>query len=80
MTQTNDKSAEKPHIKVWNFADAPEEYRALSGHGGDEDWVAHIPVHLVDRYIPWLEDEMFGNSVEEHTLDDGSKIKIVAHA
>lgn len=32
-----------PPILVWRFYDAPEEYRALSGHGGDEDWLAFVP-------------------------------------
>ncbi len=32
---SNNKSA----ILVWAWSDAPEEFRALSTHGGDEDWV-----------------------------------------
>ena len=32
-----------PAILVWRWADAPDELRALSGHGGDEDWVAVLP-------------------------------------
>lgn len=35
------------HITVWRFDDAPEEYRNLSTHGGDEDWVIFVPQELV---------------------------------
>lgn len=34
---------EKEPIKVWEWSDAPEEFRALSTHGGDEDWVVFVP-------------------------------------
>ena len=45
-------------ILVFHFEDAPEALRQLSGHGGDEDWIAVVPPELVDvdPYIPWLED------------------------
>lgn len=33
-------------IKVWPFYDAPEEFQALSRHGGDEDWVAFVPLSI----------------------------------
>lgn len=41
-------------IRVWRFEDAPEVCRALSEHGGDEDWLAAVPLDE-DDYIPWLE-------------------------
>ena len=45
------------HIKVWPFHDAPEQYQALSGNGGDEDWLALVPLDWREtQYIPWLED------------------------
>jgi len=31
------------HIRVWAWKDAPEELKALSQHGGDEDWLALLP-------------------------------------
>ena len=33
----------KPPIHVWPFHDAPQAYRDMSPHGGDEDWIALIP-------------------------------------
>ncbi len=69
-------------IKVWRFDDAPEEYRALSEHGGDEDWVALLPPGYVDDYIGWMEDgSSFGCcNVSSHTLPDGWQVRIGAHA
>ena len=47
-------------ILVWKFHEAPDELKALSDNGGDEDWLALIPRHLKDAYIPWLEVGPFG--------------------
>jgi hypothetical protein len=73
-------SKRKP-VQVWAWDDAPEEYRELSGHGGDEDWVALIPEHLYeDRYqIPWLE-ALGVCDVEFHPIPTGEAIAIGAHA
>lgn len=69
-------------ILVWSFDDAPEEYRALSPHGGDEDWLALIPADLNDAYIPWMETgSTFGCcDVSEHNLADGRQVRIGAHS
>ncbi len=69
-------------IRVWRWRDAPEDLRLLSPHGGDEDWVALIPSVLEDKWVPWAEDgTAFGCcSVSEHTLPDGSVVRIGAHA
>lgn len=69
-------------ITVWRFADAPAEWRALSPHGGDEDWLALVPAVLGGSWIPWLEDGgPFGRcEVSIHLLSDGSRIYIGAHA
>jgi hypothetical protein len=40
----------KNAILVWPFHDAPEELKALSTNGGDEDWVALVPAKLVKDY------------------------------
>lgn len=69
------------HIHIWPFDEAPEEYRALSTAGGDEDWVALVPGHLADT-IPWLEEGTpFGCcSVNRFGLKTGDVIFIGAHA
>lgn len=66
-------------IIVWYWKDAPVKYKALSPHGGDEDWVAFVPNDIM---IPMWMDEgtPFGCcSVSEHEIDGGT-IVIGAHA
>jgi hypothetical protein len=68
-------------IRVWQFRDAPAELRELSQHGGDEDWLAHVPAALVQCYLPWLEGRSFGAcDVSQHAFPDGSRVYIGAHA
>jgi hypothetical protein len=69
-------------ILIWRFHDAPEEYRNLSEHGGDEDWIAVLPAAMAGAWIPWLESgSSFGCcDVSEHPLPDGRKVLIGAHA
>lgn len=71
----------KNPILVWEFEDAPEEYKALSDHGGDEDWLALVPASYKDIWIGWLESETrFGSSrVGVYELPDGSTVHIGAH-
>lgn len=79
---------QKPPIQVWRFEDAPAELRAMSDHGGDEDWVALVPLDCVDpemgpEWVPgWAEDGTpFGCcSVSRFKLDDGSLVLIGSHA
>lgn len=75
MTTTNP-------ILVWPFDEAPQEYRDLSDHGGDEDGLALVPVEHAGKWIPWLEEgRAFGRcSVSKHALPDGSAVYIGAHA
>lgn len=35
-------------IIIWRWVDAPAELKALSTHGGDEDWLAVVPRVLCD--------------------------------
>lgn len=74
----------KMAILVWKFHDAPKHLRALSGHGGDEDWLAVVPDHYADTYIGWAEEgTAFGCcDVErhEHPHNPGSVVLIGAHA
>lgn len=37
-------------IRVWNFYDAPEEFRSLSTNGGDEDWIAVLPPGYMEKH------------------------------
>lgn len=47
-------------ILVWAFEDAPEELRALSNNGGDEDWLALVPMDYGTDYVSWIESGPFG--------------------
>lgn len=64
-------------IKVWRFADAPKEYRELSEHGGDEDWVIFVPDTLADEYLDWLESYVHYSEPQQV---DGGNLYITAHA
>lgn len=68
-------------IKVWRFGDAPAEYKLFSPHGGDEDWVAFVPLSMLDTWIPWMEEGTpFGCcSVSKHPVR-GGEVRIGAHA
>jgi len=72
----------EPVIRVWRFEDAPAEYQALSPHGGDEDWVAHVPAALANEWIGWMDEgSSFGCfDVSRHPQPDGSEVRIGAHA
>jgi hypothetical protein len=68
-------------VKVWAFCEAPEELQRLSGHGGDEDWLALAPPGYKGHYLSWAECDHFGcASVEQHELADGSVVYIGAHS
>jgi hypothetical protein len=73
------------HVRIWQFSYAPLDFRELSQHGGDEDWLIHVPANMMEMYMPWLENGIrqgwFGCSdVSEHPQPDGSRIYIGAHA
>lgn len=67
-------------ITVWEFDNAPKEYRDLSTNGGDEDWIAFVPTHLKDAWIPWLEEGPFGCAGVQERPVDGGAIRIGSHA
>lgn len=71
-------------IKVWRFHNAPDEYKALSDNGGDEDWLAFVPSVIYDNeYIGWLEEGMspaFGCCCIDHIKVADGVVVIGAHA
>lgn len=93
---TTDSAATPPPIKnrslqpaelaravfVWSYYDAPQVYRHLSPHGGDEDWLAWIPPALAEEDYPWMASGSFFGccDVSEHELADGALVRIGAHA
>lgn len=74
--------AQAHSIHVWKFSEAPEQFRRLSTHGGDEDWLALVPEEMAGQYIPWMEEgSPFGVcSVSEHKLEGGCIVRIGTHA
>ncbi len=66
-------------ISVWDFHDAPEEFRRMSTHGGDEDGVALIPAAVTEPH--WLERLWSAYGDEDRVLlPDGSMVIIWAHS
>jgi len=62
-------------ILLWHFADAPEVFRRLSPHGGDEDFVALVPAGVdPPGWTLWWQD------VTRHELADGAVLLIGVHA
>jgi hypothetical protein len=72
-------------LRVWVFHQAPEPLKALSEHGGDEDWLLLIPARYDGDFfcrIAWAESgTAFGRyDVSEHLLPNGWEVRIGAHA
>ena len=68
-------------ILVWRFYEAPQEFQALSGHGGDEDWLAFIPDAFGDEWIGWLDSSTsFGVCETTRHPVEGGLVYIGAHA
>jgi len=71
----------KGPIMVWPYHEAPQALKALSPHGGDEDWLAHVPYWFANTYISWIEGGNFGVcDVSRHEIADGSVVFIGAHS
>lgn len=67
-------------IRVWTFADAPQELRALMGRGGNENWIAVVPATYEDRhYVEWLDPGYFGPNVDTRKLADGTTVYLAYH-
>ncbi len=75
-------------ILVWQWDDAPDELRALSQHGGDEDWVAFVPWEAWEiagrdlSNIRWLNSRGFSCvEIEMYCSEDGEGMVFVgAHS
>jgi hypothetical protein len=74
------REAQGKTILVWKFYDAPGELRALSYHGGDEDYIGLVPEEVGQP--AWMESgTSFGCcDVSEHRYEDGRLVFIGAHA
>jgi hypothetical protein len=66
-------------VRIWRWWSAPGELRRLSDHGGDEDWVCLVPKEMTDDYLPFI-NSLGVCRVSEHSLADGRKVFIGAHA
>lgn len=71
-------------IKIWRFDEAPEEYRQMSEHGGDEDYIALVPLaykHRDDSLV-WKIEEMglLGCCSTDRYEVDAGVVYIGAHA
>jgi hypothetical protein len=84
-------SEERNHIKIWLWRDAPEEYRDLSRHSGDEDWVMLVGRGVNDWYKlpPTIRDVVEGSDsnysgiwgdTDHHMMENGDIIVIFAHS
>ena len=77
-------------IRLWHWADAPQAYRDMSIHGGDEDWVMYCPVVLRGTGGPvglWPVTDSDEDSyvdgyghVDRYDLPNGDLVVIFAHA
>jgi hypothetical protein len=52
-------------IFMWNFKDAPEEFKNISTNGGDEDWVALVPEKA---YFPFIHLNSFDSDSRPQKL------------
>ena len=68
-------------IKIWRWEDAPQKYKELSKHGGDEDWVAFVPKKINIDFITWM-DEGTGFAPCDYSdhLVKGGIVRIGVHA
>jgi hypothetical protein len=66
------------HATVWRFEDAPEPYRALSQHGGDEDWIIVVPSAKHELGVDLAEELMVCDYSEQNLGEE--IVFITAHA
>jgi hypothetical protein len=68
-------------IMLWRFSDAPKEFRDLSNHGGDEDWLLLVPPEYIEDDLEWIyANAQFGCcDFSKHPVAGGA-VYIGAHA
>ncbi len=71
------EASAEPSIRVWAFHEAPACYRALSGNGGDELWLALLPGRYRNHTPDWIQSGSFAwANVETHELPTGEIVCI----
>lgn len=79
----------KEGIVIWRWEDAPEEYKAICNHAGDEEWMLHCPASCLGKYYPLaLESVISGDEdsylsgfghVNRCVLENGDIVVSFAH-
>lgn len=81
-----------PCVQVWKWDQAPEEWKKLSTHGGDEDWLALVPTVMLAEdqkeselwWMRWYPEVNEGGRVSRRKDTEGApegfEIWIGAHA
>ncbi len=67
-------------IQIWNFDDAPKEYKDMSENGGDEDYIAFIPRSMIHTVAYSLFISKLQNENTEYHFASNGFIVIVSHA
>lgn len=67
-------------IMAWPFDESPIEFRALSAHGGNETWMAVLP--LGTARPSWMDvgTDFAPGALSEHPQDNGTTVVIGAGA
>ena len=71
----------KKFITIYDWDDAPKELKDLSTSGGDEDWIAIIPIHINDKHfgVSFLQTPSFSCIGESQVIDLHDNNDIVTH-
>jgi hypothetical protein len=65
-------------IEIWEWSQAPEEFKTLSCHGGDEEGIAFVPQGVQTPH--WLENLWRGNGEPQIENTFWGTVYIWAHA
>ena len=65
-------------IVIWEFENAPSDFKSLSKHGGDEDGIAFVPKGV---QIPWWLSKLWDIYGDPQIIDIGGNTLIIwAHS